>query len=178
MSTTTASSGLPGFSGFPARAPDFYAQLEMHNSRDWWLAHRDTYEAEVRAPMLALLDALEDEFGEAKVFRPNRDVRFSADKAPYKTHLGALVTTASGSGYYVELSASGLRAGGGFRAHGPGETARLRRAVDEDVTGPELEGLLASLVEQGFELIGEQVRTTPRGMPPTTPASGRSVSRS
>ena len=82
---------LPTFSGFPPAALSFYAELEDENSRDWWLAHKDVYERDVREPMLALLDGLEDEFGAAKLFRPNRDVRFSADKSPYKTHQGALV---------------------------------------------------------------------------------------
>ena len=69
----------PTFSGFPPGALSFYAELEDVNSRDWWLAHKDVYERDVREPMLALLDGLEDEFGPAKLFRPNRDVRFSAD---------------------------------------------------------------------------------------------------
>ena len=47
------------FSGFPAGALSFYAELEDRNSRDWWLAHKDVYERDVREPMLALLDGLE-----------------------------------------------------------------------------------------------------------------------
>ena len=123
------------FSGFPAGALSFYAELEDRNSRDWWLAHKDVYERDVREPMLALLDGLEEEFGEAKLFRPNRDVRFSADKSPYKTHQGALVGSGTVLGYYVQVSADGLRAGGGFRAASPAQTARFRAAVDAPSSG-------------------------------------------
>ena len=157
MSTPESSS--PTFSGFPPGALSFYAELEDVNSRDWWLAHKDVYERDVREPMLALLDGLEDEFGPAKLFRPNRDVRFSADKSPYKTHQGALVGSGTVLGHYVQVSADGLRAGGGFRAVSPAQTARFRAAVDAPSSGLALETILG----KDFELMGEQVKTTPRG---------------
>ncbi|MER7072797.1 DUF2461 domain-containing protein [Terrabacter sp. NPDC000476] len=151
------------FAGFPPGALSFYAELEEHNSRDWWLAHKAAYDRDVREPMLALLDALEDEFGPAKLFRPNRDVRFSADKSPYKTHQGALVGTGTVLGYYVQVSADGLRAGGGFRAASPATTQRFRAAVDAPASGTTLERVLTALDAEGFEQLGERVRTTPRG---------------
>jgi len=164
MSTPEPSpSPSPTFSGFPPGALSFYAELEDVNSRDWWLAHKDVYERDVREPMLALLDGLEDEFGPAKLFRPNRDVRFSADKSPYKTHQGALVGSGTVLGYYVQVSADGLRAGGGFRAVSPAQTARFRAAVDAPSTGLALEAILETLRAKDFELMGEQVKTTPRG---------------
>jgi uncharacterized protein (TIGR02453 family) len=153
----------PTFSGFPSRALDFYAGLEADNTREFWHEHRPAYESDVREPMLALLDALEDEFGEAKLFRPHRDVRFSADKSPYKTHQGALVGVGTSLGYYVQLSADGLRAGGGFRVTSVAQTARFRSAVDAPTTGLELEQLLTALRGRGFDVLGEAVRTTPRG---------------
>jgi uncharacterized protein (TIGR02453 family) len=156
-------STLPAFSGFAPAALSFYAGLEADNSKDYWTAHKADFEREVREPMLALLDALEDEFGEAKVFRPNRDIRFSADKSPYKTHFGAFASTTPGTGYYVELSASGLKAGGGFHAHSPDQTARLRQAVASDVSGPAVEELLDGLRRKRFDVHGEKVRTTPKG---------------
>ncbi|NUR79222.1 MAG: DUF2461 domain-containing protein [Dermatophilaceae bacterium] len=154
----------PGpFSGFPTGSLGFYAGLEADNSKAYWVDHKAQWETEVRQPMLALADALEDEFGEAKLFRPNRDIRFSSDKSPYKTHQGAFVAAEPGSGYYVEISAAGLRAGGGFRAHSTAETARLRRAVDAPASGQQLESLLDDLRRKHFEVQGEKVRTTPRG---------------
>lgn len=157
------------FTGFGDEALAFYDGLEADNSRDYWQANKSAYEHEVKEPMLALLDGLEEEFGPAKMFRPNRDIRFSTDKSPYKTHTGAFVGQSTGVGYYVQLSADGLAAGGGFRAHGPSETARMRAAVDAPATGQVLTGELARLTSAGFEILGDRVKTTPRGYPADHP---------
>src|SRR5215470_11178237 len=105
------------FDGFGAGAPRFFDELAENNTRDWWQANKARYESEVRAPLEYLLDDLAGEFGEAKVFRPNRDTRFSADKSPYKTAAGAVIHGAEGTGtvgtLYVQLSATGLMTGGG-----------------------------------------------------------------
>lgn len=151
------------FAGFQTQALAFYQGLEADNTKTYWTDHKDEWEREVHAPMLALVAALADEFGEAKLFRPNRDIRFSADKSPYKTHQGAFAATPGGAGYYVQISATGLRAGGGFRAHDPAQTARLRAAIDAGPPGAELESLLESLRRKRFDVLGERVKTTPRG---------------
>jgi len=114
--------------------------------------------------MEALLAALADEFGEGTPYRPHRDVRFSADKSPYKDHQGALVQVVDGMGYYVQVSAEGLLTGGGYLPKGPDQLARLRAAVDAPASGQELEGLVDRLDAQGFDLEGEAVRTRPRGV--------------
>jgi len=149
--------------GFSPAAIAFYEALEADNSRDWWLAHKAEWEREVREPMTELTDALAEEFGEAKLFRPNRDIRFSLDKSPYKTHQGAFVAVEQGIGFYVEISADGLRSGGGFRAHSGGQTQRMRRAIDSGSAGEELVSLLGSLRAAGYEVVSDQVRTAPRG---------------
>lgn len=51
------------FTGFPAAALKFYAALESNNNRSWWLAHKDTYDADVLAPFSALRSGLEARFG-------------------------------------------------------------------------------------------------------------------
>ena len=94
--------------GFPDEAFDFYEGLQADNSKAYWTAHRETYETAVRAPLVALLAALEDEFGAGHVFRPYRDVRFSKDKTPYKDHQGAFAEVGDAVGYYVQISADGL----------------------------------------------------------------------
>ena len=91
MSTTPGAPTNPaGADGIPIDALDFYDDLAVENTRTWWQANKDRYLRSVRAPLDALLAALEDEFGAAHVYRPNRDVRFSADNSPYKDHQGAL----------------------------------------------------------------------------------------
>ena len=101
------------FQGFGKGACRFYEELAEDNSRDWFAANRARYEAEVRAPLEYLLDDLADEFGEGKVFRPNRDVRFSKDKSPYKTNAAAVIEGGSGHALYMQISADGLMIGGG-----------------------------------------------------------------
>src|SRR3954454_2146249 len=75
-----------GFAGSPDQMLTFYEGLEADNSKPYWTDHRADYDTAVAAPMRALLDELGPEFGEAKFFRPYRDIRFSKDKTPYKTH--------------------------------------------------------------------------------------------
>ncbi|MBR7742508.1 DUF2461 domain-containing protein [Phycicoccus sp. BSK3Z-2] len=155
--------------GIPVDALDFYDDLAADNSRDWWHAHKARWESSVREPMERLCDALADEFGQAHLFRPQRDVRFSADKSPYKDHQGALVSLEAGIGWYVQVSAAGLFAGGGFYPTGPDQTRRYRAAVDRPMAGQELERLTAALVADGFVLGGERVRTRPRDVPADHP---------
>jgi uncharacterized protein (TIGR02453 family) len=153
---------MSGFRGFSQAAVAFYAALEADNSREFWTANKAVFESEVREPISALVAGLESEFGPAKVFRPHRDTRFSKDKTPYKTGQAALVGEGAGGGYFVQLDARGLRAGGGFRAHSPDQVARFRAAVDDDVTGPRVGELVAGLRAQGFDVEGEQLKTKPR----------------
>ena len=87
------------FADFPTPSVAFYSEMEVHKA---------TYETACREPMQALLDQLETEFGASKMMRPYRDIRFSADKSPYKTSCSAMV----GSGRYVGLSSRGLYVGG------------------------------------------------------------------
>ena len=70
------------FEGFPTAALDFYDDLEVDNTKSFWEAHQHIYKESVLAPMKALTEALEPEFGKAKIFRPYRDVRFAKDNTP------------------------------------------------------------------------------------------------
>lgn len=151
------------FTGFPVAAFDFYDDLEVDNTRSFWEAHKAVYESAVKRPMVALTAALAGEFGEAKVFRPHRDVRFAKDKTPYKTHQGAFVAAGPATGWYVEIAPQGMRVGAGYyEAAGP-RLAAVRDAVADDKTGPALERILSKLGKDGFEISGERLKTTPRG---------------
>ena len=157
------------FRGFPAWGVRFYAELERDNTREFWAANKARWEADVRAPMRALLDELEPEFGQARLFRPHRDIRFSADKSPYKTHQGALAGPHLGVGFYVQISSDGLTVGGGFRTHSPAQTEQFRDAVADDATGSEVEPIVAGLESAGFALEGATLKTRPRGYPADHP---------
>lgn len=150
------------FRGWPAEALDFFDGLAADNSRTYWQANKDTYERLVRAPMDALLAELAPEFGPPKVFRAYRDVRFSADKTPYKTNIGAMV----GQSNYVQLSSNGLGAGSGVFHMAPDQLDRYRRAVADDATGGVLAAIVAGLEAEGIGLIAHDVlKTAPRGYP-------------
>ncbi|KRF12335.1 hypothetical protein ASG90_15250 [Nocardioides sp. Soil797] len=151
------------FSGFPEAALDFFDDLEIDNTKSFWEAHKKVHAESVKAPMVALTAALEPEFGAAKVFRPYRDVRFSKDKTPYKTHQGAFVGVAPATGWYVEISARGVRTGGGFYEASAQRLADVRAAIDDERTGTELENLLAGLVKLGWSVGGDRLKTKPRG---------------
>jgi uncharacterized protein (TIGR02453 family) len=155
------------FGGIPLAALDFYEDLEADNSKAWWTAHRSTYDDCVRAPMTALAGELEAEFGPAVLFRPHRDVRFSKDKSPYKTHQGAFVPTRDGVGYYVQVSAAGLLTAAGWHPRGE-QVLRFREAVTSPA-GAELDDLVRALTSDGFALQGDRLATRPRGMTPGHP---------
>ncbi|SNT45727.1 DUF2461 domain-containing protein [Rhodococcoides kyotonense] len=151
------------FTGFPFAALDFYEDLEADNSKVWWNAHKDVYDESVKAPMVQLLAELEGEFGSGKVFRPYRDVRFSKDKTPYKTHQGGFVARGQSLGFYVQIDPAGLFVAGGFYGATTDGIALFRDAVDNEVRGTELAGLVTALEDAGFDIGGDQLKTKPRG---------------
>ncbi|CAN5388795.1 DUF2461 domain-containing protein [soil metagenome] len=151
------------FSGFPERALVFYDGLEVDNSKTYWTDHRGVYDDCVKAPMEALLAELADEFGEAKFFRPYRDVRYAKDKTPYKTHAAALVHRLGGGALYVQLSAAGLLVGGGAYQPESDQVHRMRRAIADDHLGPALQRELTLLNKGGWAIGGNPIKTRPQG---------------
>jgi uncharacterized protein (TIGR02453 family) len=151
------------FTGFPVAALDFYDDLEMDNTKSFWDKHKSVYDEGVKAPMTALLAQLEAEFGAGKIFRPYRDVRFAKDKTPYKTHQGGYVAVAPATGYYVELSARGVRVGGGFYDASTARLGVIRDAIADDGSGRRLRAVVNKLEKDGWEIGGERLKTTPRG---------------
>ena len=155
---------MSAFTGIPVAALDFYEDLEADNSKSFWAAHRSVYDDAVRAPMTALLAELEPEFGDGKLFRPHRDVRFAKDKSPYKTHQGLFVESYSGAGYYAQIDAAGLLVAGGFYASTPAQLARYRAAVDDERRGRQLARIVGRVRSAGFEIGGDRLKTRPRGV--------------
>ncbi len=146
------------FTGFPEEALVFYEGLEADNTKAYWADHREVYERAVKEPLQALLTELGPEFGVAKVFRPYRDVRFSKDKTPYKTHAAAVVE--EDGALYLQLGADGLYVGGGSWHQAPDQVQRLRAAVADDLSGQELQAVLHGL--RTWEVIGERLVRVPR----------------
>jgi uncharacterized protein (TIGR02453 family) len=150
------------FRGWPSEALEFYEGLEADNSKTYWTAHKAVYDKQVYAPMVDLLAELEPEFGPGKIFRPNRDLRFSADKSPYKTAIAARLE----QGGYVQLSARGLAAGRGMYLMAGDQLERYRRAVAAERSGEQLVRIVADLRAQRIEVHGHDVlRSAPKGYP-------------
>jgi uncharacterized protein (TIGR02453 family) len=152
------------FEGFPDEGLVFYEGLEADNSKTYWTRHKAAYDEHVKAPLLAMLEELAPEFGTAKVFRPYRDVRFSHDKTPYKTHQGAVIHPSGRTGaWYVQVSADGLRVAGGCWRMESDQVARYRRAVADGVQGPRLQSEVDRLSTAGWSIDGESLTRVPAG---------------
>jgi len=153
------------FRGWQAEALEFFDGLAADNSKAYWQRNKPAYEQLVRAPMEELLAELEPAWGEGRIFRPYRDIRFSRDKSPYKTHIGATI----GQGY-VQLSADGLGAGCGMWEMARDQLERYRAAVDDDRPGGALAELVAEVEAGGIQVEGHGVlKTAPRGYPKDHP---------
>ena len=155
-------------SGFRPAATHFFEDLEDQNTREFWLANKEVFDREVREPMAALLDSLPEEYQPFKVFRMNRDVRFSADKSPYKIMHGA-AHGIPGAVHYLHLDASGLMVACGNYMMQSEELERYRLTVADDASGEELTEILAALRRRRSLEVGpggpEPLKTVPRGYP-------------
>jgi uncharacterized protein (TIGR02453 family) len=153
------------FRGWPAEALEFFEGLEADNSKTYWQRNKDVYDRLVRAPMDELLDELAPEWGDVRVFRPYRDIRFSADKSPYKTNIGAMVGDS-----YVQLTADGLAAGSGMWEMAPDQLERYRAAVSEQGSGGTLVSVVTKARAAGLDVNGHEVlKTAPKGYPKDHP---------
>jgi uncharacterized protein (TIGR02453 family) len=154
------------FSGWPTEAVEFFDGLEADNTKRYWTAHKAVFDASVHAPMAELLAELADEFGDGRIARPYRDVRFSADKSPYKTAIYAILD----QGGYVNFSADGLVVGVGYHHMEPDQLDRYRRAVADDGSGAELAGVVGLLAAGKVQVGGSSsLKRVPRGYPADHP---------
>src|SRR5690242_17502263 len=116
--------------------------------------------------MEALLTELSETFGgEVRMFRQNRDIRFSPDKSPYKINTYGVLrgTQIAAQGLYASISARGLVAGSGYHVMARDQLDRYREAVADEAPGPELERLVAAARSAGLEIWGDSLSTAPRG---------------
>jgi uncharacterized protein (TIGR02453 family) len=160
------------FSGWADEALAFYEGLEADNSKSYWTSHKAVYDSAVLKPMADLIEEIAAGLGpvvgstEAKIFRPYRDIRFSADKTPYKTHIGATI----GGHAYVQFSADGLGTGAGMWHFDPEPLARYRAAVAADASGERLTEVIAAIEKDGHEVHGHNsLKSAPRGYPADHP---------
>jgi uncharacterized protein (TIGR02453 family) len=174
----------PTFPGFSRDAIQFLADLALHNERSWFQPRKGDYERLLKEPLEALCLALAERF-EARglplradpahsPFRIYRDVRFSADKSPYKTQVSASFPWAAeggGVGGYFHFQPGEMFAGGGMWHPEPAQLAAWRRAVSED--RPRVRAVLDSPEFAGTfgEVSGDRLKRVPTGFSPDDPGA-------
>jgi uncharacterized protein (TIGR02453 family) len=167
---------MAGFEGFGPQALPFFKALAFHQSKAWFDANRALYEDDVLQPLTALLDELSAAFarkqvplkadGRRSIFRLNRDIRFSKDKSPYKTHAGAVLTRTGGKDdpgvLYLHISPEGCFLAGGFHMPAPDALRRIREAIR--ARPAKFRSVLSALAKGGlaFRPYGQLTRV-PRG---------------
>ena len=173
------------FEGFADAQAKFFRRLAKNQNREWFQAHKEEFELGYNAPMKALLGELREtldpvyahaDLDEPKVFRIFRDVRFSKDKSPYKTHIGGYVPTKRAgksnsvpAALYMHVGTETFAGAGHYMMDGP-DLARFRAAVADDARGKELEALLTKLRKKGFKSESHGVlKRVPRGFDPEHP---------
>jgi len=156
------------FKGWPEDFQRFFIGLELDNSKKYFEANRRIYEDSVKGPMVALLESLEPDFGPGKVFRANRDIRFSKDKSPYKTNIAADVGMGAKGGY-LSLDARGFTVATGRYMMSPEEITKFRKKVAADGPGAQLAAIVSKLTRSGYDVGGEELKRVPPPWPQDHP---------
>lgn len=158
----------------------FLRELAANNDRDWFQANKKRYKAEVVGPVTDFIAAMAEPVAAisphivvdprpngGSMFRIHRDTRFSKDKSPYKTHVGAQFRHSAGKdahapGFYVHLEPGNVFFGGGiWQPQGEPLRAIRQRIVDKPDAWREATGALA--------LEGEQLKRAPKDFDPEHP---------
>ncbi len=156
----------------------FLKDLAKHNDREWFQPRKPTYDAELRAPLLAVIEAitaaLPDEFQRDPnkiAMRPYRDIRFSKNKQPYKTNVAAWwarqgLEKTSGGGFYFEFSPAGVTVAAGCYMPEREQLLLIRRMLLE--RHAEVARAMKAKGLEPFE--GLPLTRAPKGFPPDAPA--------
>lgn len=183
---TKAAATPARFTGFADRSGRFFKALAKNQEREWFKTHRVDYEQGWLTPMHALLGEVRqrvaplfprEELASPKVFRIYRDVRFSKDKSPYKTHIGGYVALGGSQAGpsmialpYVHIGANEIFVAVGQYMMNPSQLADFRTGVTDDAQGSELAALLRKLTRAGFTIGSyDQLKRVPRGCDPEHP---------
>lgn len=167
------------FAGFSKKMPAFFRSLEKNNTRDWFTPRKELFETEIRAPMIELVGRINEDLkrfalhnslaSPAKaIYRLYRDTRFSKDKTPYKTHIGATfgrqgLSKHSGAGFYFGVSHKEVEVAGGMYMPEPEQLAAVRQAMVYDAERFLKLVRAPALVKKMGPLVGEKRKRCPKG---------------
>ncbi len=174
-----------GFAGFPPETLKFLRELKRNNNREWFLAHKNIYQEKVKAPMVELVEALGGAMQnfapelivdpKHAIYRIYRDIRFSSNKQPYKTHISALfaprgIQKHCGASLYFHIEPAEVIVAGGVYMPDAASLRLIRQHI-----AAHWEDLRAVLNRKDFKkffgnLEGEQLKCPPLGFPADHPA--------
>ena len=172
---------FPPFGGFPRQGMAFLARLKRNNNRPWFQKHKEEYEELVRFPMQCLIASLAPRMAEhapevvfhprKSIFRIYRDVRFSNNKAPYKTNIAASFelqgkkSPTESPGLYLGIEPGEIFIGGGIYMPDSVKLKAIRQAVALDPK--EFLGIvtLPHFKKRFGEILGEKLQKAPLGYP-------------
>ena len=164
----------------------FLRDLKTHNDRKWFEAHRESFETHVKRPMLELLEELAPGFGSVSrhivvdprpvggsLMRIHRDIRFSKDKTPYKTHMAAMLAHSSGKdssapAFYLHVEPGATLFGGGVWHPDSTALKKVRDRIARDPAGWR-KATAPVTEEKPWELIGSSLKRPPAGYDPAHP---------
>jgi len=158
----------------------FFARLEKNNNREWFENHRDEFEQHVIEPAKVFIMVMGDALRELapdiqaipsvdkSIFRLHRDVRFSKNKAPYKTNLGIFLWEGPAkkmecSGFYLGIEPKLFFVGLGMYMFTPEQIKTFREAVYNKNIADELTNILKQLKKKGYKINEPHFKQVPRG---------------
>jgi uncharacterized protein (TIGR02453 family) len=165
---------------FPPEAITFLKGLEKNNTRDWFQPRKEIFETKLKEPMLEFVETINAELlkfapehitePKKAVYRIYRDTRFSKDKTPYKTHLGAIFPRRglgkdAGAGYYFHVSAKEVGVACGAYAPGPEQLLKIRHFLAEN------HKMLPKSIPGMGSLQGSTLQRVPKGFDAQHPAA-------
>ncbi len=177
---------------FTAQSVRFFAELSLHNNKQWFEEHRPDFEEYILTPAMHFVDVIGSTLRKTiapnlnaipkidkSIFRLHRDVRFSKEKSPYKTHLGIFMWEGEGKklecpGFYFQLSAESFMIAGGLHIFTPQLLGLYREAALDEITGPALEKATAAVLqkEPSFRMQEKRYKKVPRGFDAGHPQAG------
>ena len=174
------------FEGFPDSGLAFLRQLATHNEREWFEAHRSAWDEQIIPAMLSWCGELCERLRDAmpklvfvprvggSVYRLNRDIRFSRDKSPYKTHVAALMWEGEGDkhdapGVYLHVSPDEVIFGGGLYLFEEGRLDSYRKLLHDAAAAARLQSALEAAKKAGLKPEGEKLQKPPRGFDAESP---------
>ena len=176
---------FPPFEGFPKEGVAFLKALKRNNNRPWFESHKGEYEARVKVPVQSLIVALQPHFQKfapefdvhpkRSIFRIYRDVRFSKDKTPYKTHVAAHFVLrgkpkgVEGSGYYLHIEPGEVFLGAGLYMPDGNQLKLIRKAIAE--RSDKFVGIIGNgrFKKLFGKLDGNKLQRVPQGYPSDHP---------